>query len=329
MGPVDITDVQNVTTLYGADTLEVQSTDDCRVYRTTHSNGSGTVEKFDVLPGIQLYNQRFQLTSLDYDQSTPRYSKDIITINHCRRGRFEAEFADGEFLYLGEGDLAMNLPENAPVRHSFPLTYFQGITIIISVSNAMTGMCDSGSILGPVPIDLSLLRERLLKGNEFIIFRSNPESERILEDMYRERQDSRIFYLRLMVLELLLFLLTSGETVGERPPYFHRNHVMTIKNMTQYLLEHLDRNFTLEELSGQFEIPLSTMKKCFKAVYGKPIHAYVRDYRMQTAAKLLRETDLSIAEIAEQMSYSNQSKFTGAFKTRMGCTPLAYRNLKT
>ena len=77
----------------------------------------------------------------------------------------------------------------------------------------------------------------------------------------------------------------------------------------------------------QRNITLTTMKKCFKAVYGTPIHSYVKDYRIHAAADLLRQTGLSIAEISEKVGYSNQSKFTESFKQRMGGTPLAYRNL--
>lgn len=322
-------DVESVTTLYGRDTQKIRETGDSRIYRTEHSSGTGTVEKYDVFPGIQLYNQFFRLTCLDYDREIQRYSRDIITINHCRLGRFEAEFEDGEFLYLGEGDLAMNLPEKAPFRHSFPLNHFQGFTIIISIPEAGRGMLELERHLGQNPINLELLRDRLLKGNEFVVFRTSPEMEHIVEGMYKERTPGRLFFLRLKVLELLIFLLTSEDTAVERRPYFHRRHVISVKAMSQFLVEHLDCNFTLQELSERFDIPLTTMKKCFKAVYGMPIHSYVIDYRIQTAANLLQQTGLSIAEISEKVGYSNQSKFTESFKRRMGCTPIAYRNLKS
>ena len=51
----------------------------------------------------------------------------------------------------------------------------------------------------------------------------------------------------------------------------------------------------------QRNITLTTMKKCFKEVYGTPIHSYVRDYRIHAAADLLRQTGLSIAEISEKV----------------------------
>ena len=40
---------------------------------------------------------------------------------------------------------------------------------------------------------------------------------------------------------------------------------------------------------------------------------------------LLRETDMSVAEIAGQVGYESQSKFTAAFKEQFGQLPTAYR----
>ena len=46
---------------------------------------------------------------------------------------------------------------------------------------------------------------------------------------------------------------------------------------------------------------------------------------LQRAAALLRETDLSVAEIAGQVGYESQSKFTAAFKEQFGQLPKEYR----
>ena len=52
---------------------------------------------------------------------------------------------------------------------------------------------------------------------------------------------------------------------------------------------------------------------------------YVEKQRMEKAAALLRETDMSVAEIAGQVGYESQSKFTAAFKEQFGLLPTAYR----
>lgn len=47
---------------------------------------------------------------------------------------------------------------------------------------------------------------------------------------------------------------------------------------------------------------------------------------MERAARLLRETEDSIAQIARSVGYGSQSRFTAAFKEYFGVSPTEYRN---
>ena len=99
----------------------------------------------------------------------------------------------------------------------------------------------------------------------------------------------------------------------------------TIRRVHDLLTENLDRRYTIEELSRRFLINPSSLKEMFKAVYGKSLAAHIKEHRMELASKLLRETGLSIAEIAERVGYENQSKFAAVFVRHFGCPPLEYR----
>ena len=66
-------------------------------------------------------------------------------------------------------------------------------------------------------------------------------------------------------------------------------------------------------------------ESCFKGVYGMPPYTYLRAYRMERAAEMLRQGELSVSDIAATVGYGSPSKFTAAFKVLMGVTPSAYR----
>ena len=83
--------------------------------------------------------------------------------------------------------------------------------------------------------------------------------------------------------------------------------------------------YTIEELSAQFHINPTTLKTEFKRIYGQPIAAYMKSYRMQHAAQMLRQTEASIANIAAALGYENQSKFSQAFRDVMGVLPKDFR----
>ena len=88
----------------------------------------------------------------------------------------------------------------------------------------------------------------------------------------------------------------------------------------------MEQRLTVESLSKQFLMNPTTLKTIFKSVYGNSIAAHVKEHRMEQAAKLLRETGLSIAEIAGRVGYDSQSRFTAAFKEYSGKLPKDYRH---
>ena len=73
------------------------------------------------------------------------------------------------------------------------------------------------------------------------------------------------------------------------------------------------------------DLNTSTLKNTFKGVYGQPIGTYMKGYRIKRAASLLRQTQATIVEIANEVGYENQSKFASAFRDVMKISPAEYR----
>ena len=90
-------------------------------------------------------------------------------------------------------------------------------------------------------------------------------------------------------------------------------------------MHNLDKRFTIEQLSKQYLMNATTMKTLFKSVYGTSIAAHMKEHRMKKAAKMLLETEKSIAEIALAVGYDSQSKFSSAFKDYFQILPKEYR----
>ena len=101
--------------------------------------------------------------------------------------------------------------------------------------------------------------------------------------------------------------------------------IEVIRKIHDEILLHLDQRITIEELSRQYLINPTTLKNTFKSVYGTSIAAHIKEHRMEQAAKMLKETDQSIAEIAKAVGYDSQSKFTAAFKSFFQILPREYR----
>lgn len=74
-------------------------------------------------------------------------------------------------------------------------------------------------------------------------------------------------------------------------------------------------------LAKAIGINATKLKQDFKSVHGNTIYRYLRDRRLSESKKMLLQLDMTIANIAVEVGYSNASKFAIAFKKRYGINP--------
>jgi len=96
----------------------------------------------------------------------------------------------------------------------------------------------------------------------------------------------------------------------------------------RYIDKHYHETMTLEQISEKFNISLSHLCRQFKRITGTPFTEYVTRKRIDRACVLLRETQLSIAQIGEQVGYPDYFYFNKVFKKVRGISPSVYRREK-
>lgn len=106
---------------------------------------------------------------------------------------------------------------------------------------------------------------------------------------------------------------------------YRAEQVAIVRRVHDQMIAQLDRKTTIEELSRQCHMNPTTLKNTFKEVYGVSIAAHIKGHRMDRAAQLLRETGLSVGEVARAVGYDSQSRFTAAFKSVFHVLPREYR----
>ncbi len=305
---------------YGNNITVIKKDEDCTVYEMKDITGEGTMTCYKVFPGIDLMYNDFHMQNC-FSEFIPKV--EMMGIDHCREGRIEWEFQSGSYMYLQEGDLQINSRNHHAIGFGFPLKHYHGITVAIYIDEASKTL---STIFDGLSIDLRELYNKFCSGKCPFIMRAKDSIQHIFSELYTVPDEIRINYFKIKILELLLFLSVVDVKInGEERPYFTKNQVETVKGIMKYMTDHIDKNITLEKLSSQFEIPLTSMKNCFKGVYGTSIYAYMRSYRMQVAALMLRETNESITTIAGKVGYENASKFASAFKKVMNSSPSEYR----
>ena len=89
-------------------------------------------------------------------------------------------------------------------------------------------------------------------------------------------------------------------------------------------LNYADR-ISVEQAMKLVHMSQSQFMKVFKKVSGMTFVAHVTRVRINQALRLLRETDLTIAEIAARTGFPDQSYFDRRFKQAFGKSPRQYR----
>jgi AraC-like DNA-binding protein len=86
-----------------------------------------------------------------------------------------------------------------------------------------------------------------------------------------------------------------------------------------------ERDWTNASLAEAVGMSRSRFAARFAALVGEPPLAYVSRWRLETAARLLQDSGLSLAEVAQHVGYGSEAAFSKAFRRRFGTPPGAYR----
>ena len=247
----------------------------------------------------------------------------VLEINFCRTGRAGWKMRQGCSLYLGPDDFSIHTMDLcAHSEMSLPLGHFEGVTIRVDLDQFQT---EPPELLAELGVTSHLLERHFCTEHSPTTFSSFEGQSSIFADFFDVPPELQPGFYKLKVMELLLHLIRLPCRSCRELNRYQPEQVSTIKEVHDYLMEHLDRRISIEELSHQFLMNTTTLKTLFKAVYGASIAAHIKEHRMEKAARLLRDTKDSVAEISRQVGYESQSKFTVAFKEVYGILPTSFR----
>lgn len=299
----------------------IQKTEECVVYRGENGWGSMEITCHKVFPGIELLYKDIRLSRYDFQLECPY--RNILEIEHCREGRMECE-SEQTFYYVSQGDIAIRSTDLSEHEVVFPSGHYCGLNVVIDLEQ--TPRC-LNCLLEDVDVRPDALRRKFcLPGQDCFILRKLPSIEHIFSELYDVPESVKRGYLKVKVLELLLFLTgLDMEQDKVLPRRYTQSQVTLAKNVGQYLCEHLREHITIAELAKRFGTSPTQLKTSFRGVYGTSVQTFAREEKMRRAAVLLRETDRTVMDIAGQFGYSNASKFSGTFQTVLGQTPMQYR----
>ncbi len=132
-------------------------------------------------------------------------------------------------------------------------------------------------------------------------------------------------YARVIVPHLLQDVLLCALCHGVKKEPFHGENANEVQQVAQYISRHYDQPMTLTDAAAMAAMEPTYLSKRFKALTGFGFYHYLTHTRLQAAEQLLRDTQLSMGEVAERCGFSEANHFGNVFRRWRGCSPSHYR----
>lgn len=98
-----------------------------------------------------------------------------------------------------------------------------------------------------------------------------------------------------------------------------------LKQLQKVLKENVtDSNFKIDNFADYMNLSRTQLHRKLKAITGMSASEFIRSQRLNMATNLLKESDISISEIAYQVGFNSVSYFNNCFKNIYKCTPGEY-----
>ena len=245
----------------------------------------------------------------------------LLEISFCTEGRREYSLGT-QCYYLSEGSLMIRQCSDHEAQPFYPAGSYRGLTFLVDPVKAQDFV---SGVLAEQEFRIGMLLSKFCSGQSCSICGSD-EISALLAELADAAAEYRMDRLKVGVLALLVMLRDlDGSCIHTEQFRCSGVRAQLAKDANDFACKRLNERSTIGEIASHFRVSPTHLKESYRFVYGCSMYANVRAQKMRIAARLLRETDRTVLDIAGEIGYDNGSKFAKAFREVIGITPRAYR----
>ncbi len=103
------------------------------------------------------------------------------------------------------------------------------------------------------------------------------------------------------------------------------NDEILMERIMKVVNKHIsDPNFSVEQLAEEVGLSRTQLHRKMKEITGIPTGSFIRNLRMEQAARLIAERKVNVSQVAYAVGFNNQTHFSASFKKQFGLTPTEY-----
>ena len=242
----------------------------------------------------------------------------------CLAGSMTLTRRDGSTLTAGARQVLL-LTDLSGVTGASVDTPLEGILVAVDARNARESLQTICTLLGGLTLDTGRVRRWMAGRGGCAVEGPTHWSRAAFADLDRLPRSEQARWCVWKSVELLYLLSAPEKAETDTAPALEREVARALADTRRYMEEHLDEPLTIPALSRRACLSATTFKEGFRRLYGLPVHAWLRQRRMERAAELLRSSSLSVLGVAQSVGYGSASQFTAAFQRQYGVTPAQYR----
>ena len=149
----------------------------------------------------------------------------------------------------------------------------------------------------------------------------------LLDQLTRLEEEKTEFYPYEVLVTLSSLWLTFRKNIL-LPPQHQENMVnIRMQKFLDYISNHYAEDISLESLARSGNVGKSECLRCFKTSLQTTPYRYLMEFRLSKAAELLKNTDLPIGVITENVGFHQVSHFGKCFREKTGYSPKDYRKI--
>ncbi|MBQ4333693.1 MAG: AraC family transcriptional regulator [Clostridia bacterium] len=216
-----------------------------------------------------------------------------------------------EILYIERGEMDLKVGEDS--FHGTP-----GMAVIVNPRQIHSGVCTSQeliydviqlnleSMLSNSSISLQYIDPLLKEKVRFVTRLTDPEPVVAIRQWIRSLRSKQhplnIIGQTYQTLSVLYRLCVAEQGIFHTPNHkFHQ--------ILEYIDAHYTEPLSARSISQLFNYNESYFCRHFKQLTGLTLSAYIRILRMEKAQRLLKQPDISIAQVAQQCGYTDANYF--------------------
>ncbi len=156
-------------------------------------------------------------------------------------------------------------------------------------------------------------------GNGFIFSPNNYVKEYIISQLINNDTPS-LFTLKSCLYAICEEYLNSVKLVQK-----DKRELEIMPMITEYISKNHTSDITLSDIAEKFGYGYNYMSRLFRNIFNMTFSDFLNIYRLETAIKLLDNTDRKIISIAHESGFQSTRNFNYFFKKNMGMSPSRYR----